>query len=629
MKKIILLLSSIISIESAIVAQTTVVGKPDYSKVKNFKAVKTKYSPKTGFEALSAKVSVPPSASARALGKTIGITNYDLGSNGSVKPRLINQGNGKISAAFTYGTGDISAGVTDRGSGYNTSDASGKFGNIPTKRVENLRTGFTNLAIDGDGTEYLFAHSSDYVIIMSKKAKNATNWTQSDVPTTLPAGCLWPSVAIGGANGKTIHLIAVATPTDFSGTIIDDIDGPLVYFRSKDGGATWDKQGILLPGVDGTRYNDMGADCYSVAVKGDKVAIGYYGNFADTEIWISNDNGDNFTRRTIWDFPLPNYKIDDLYTTSQIPPSPISTDSLAIESSDSGGSVFIDNNGKAHLIMPSMIYTDAESDSGAYTYYPGTSGMYHWDENTPDSLYFFNPLPDPNEDGNIDITDFAIYYRCLTSWPSLAQGSDGTLYMAYTAPAEDFLHTNGVENSRHVYIIASKDGGKTWTKPFDVIADPTLLDANSFLIDAAEITFPYLAQNIDANLHLIYQLDYTTHLHVQHPTSVTVDYEDNEHVYTAIPLTKIIKSKDAILPSDKVKIYPNPTTDVVNINLGIGENKASTLTITDLTGKIINVQEFKNSNSIQTVNIAHLPTGTYFFTVRTDDAFRTERIVKF
>lgn len=629
MKKIILLFSALLGIEGATMAQTTIVGRPDYSKNKNLKAAKMTEAPKTGFEKLTAKVSVPPSASARSLGKTIGITNYDLGSNGSVKPRLINQGNGKISAAFTYGTGDISGGVQDRGSGYNTTDATGKFGNNPAKRVEDKRTGFTNLAIDGEGTEYLFAHSSDYVLVMSKKAKNATTWTQSDVPTTLPSGCLWPNMAIGGANGKTIHLVATSTPSDFSGAAVDDIDGAMVYFRSKDGGTTWDKQGILLPGINGNRYNEMGADNYSVAVKGDKVVIGYFGSFADTEIWISNDNGDNFTRKTVWDFPLPNYRIDDLYTTSQIPPSPIPNDSLAIESSDKGGTVFIDKNGKAHLFMPSMIYTDAESDSGAYTYYPGTSGMYHWDENTPDSLYFFDPLPDPNGDGNIEITDFAIYYRCLTSWPSVAQGADGTLYMAYTAPAEDFLHTNGVENSRHVYIIASKDAGKTWTKPFDVIADPTLLDGNTFLIDAAEITFPYIAQNVDANLHLIYQLDYTTHLHVQHPTSVTVDYEDNEQVYTAIPISKIIKSKEAILPADKVKIYPNPTADVVNIDLGIGENKESTLTITDLTGKVMSVQQFKNANQIQTLNIGHLPTGTYFFTVRTNDAFRTERIVKF
>jgi hypothetical protein len=49
----------------------------------------------------------------------------------------------------------------------------------------------------------------------------------------------------------------------------------------------------------------------------------------------------------------------------------------------------------------------------------------------------------------------------------------------------------------------------------------------------------------------------------------------------------------------------------------------------DFTGKVLATQDLNVNEGTVPVNLANYPAGTYFFTVKTDKAFRTEKIVKF
>ncbi len=634
MKKILYLLSCMALCHSVSVAQTTLTTQSKLQLKSKPTAIKMDKRISTGLEGSGDNSpAVPPSASARSLGKSIGITNYDLGSNGAVKPRLINFGNKKISAAFNYGTGDIDAGVADRGSGYNTTDATGKFAALPKKRVESLRTGFTNLCADADGNEYLFAHKGGYQIMMSKKLKGATTWTESNIPTDVSGGVLWSSAAIGGKNGKSIHLVASTVPTTLGGVLLDDIDGAMVYFRSTDGGATWDKKDVLLPGIEGTRYNRMSADAYSVAVKGDKVVIASYGDFYDTEVWISEDNGEKFTRKTVFDFPIPNYKLDDLYTTKDIPKAPSNLDSLAIQSTDACGAIFIDNKNKAHLVVGNMYYLDADVDDGAYNYYPSVNGFFHWDENTADSLYLIDAYPDVNGNDTIDIGGdvFGRYGNSMTCHPSMVQGADNVLYLSYTAPSENYLNDDETNYARHVFIIHSKDGGKTWSKPYDIIDDKTLFNSVDLFQDIAECTFPYLAENVDNNLHLIYQMDYTPGLHVLAPATAPIDFEDNDHIYTDIPTVRLTASKEVVVAASAFQfgLSPNPTTSAVNISYNLEEEGKVSLRLYDLTGRQIQKTDLGNQNAGSQNHLLslNLNAGLYFVQLNVNGKIATQKLV--
>jgi predicted secreted protein len=70
----------------------------------------------------------------------------------------------------------------------------------------------------------------------------------------------------------------------------------------------------------------------------------------------------------------------------------------------------------------------------------------------------------------------------------------------------------------------------------------------------------------------------------------------------------------------KVRIYPNPTNDVINIDLPITNFK---VTLFDSKGSAVLTAE--NKNQISTKN---LPTGLYFLTVKTADSETTKKVVK-
>jgi len=85
-----------------------------------------------------------------------------------------------------------------------------------------------------------------------------------------------------------------------------------------------------------------------------------------------------------------------------------------------------------------------------------------------------------------------------------------------------------------------------------------------------------------------------------------------------------------LLKTEEVVFFPNPTTSVVNVKLNLEEQaKYVKLGIMDFTGKVLATQDLNVNEGSVPVNLANYPAGTYFFTVKTDKAFRTEKIVKF
>ncbi|WP_299181107.1 T9SS type A sorting domain-containing protein, partial [uncultured Chryseobacterium sp.] len=65
---------------------------------------------------------------------------------------------------------------------------------------------------------------------------------------------------------------------------------------------------------------------------------------------------------------------------------------------------------------------------------------------------------------------------------------------------------------------------------------------------------------------------------------------------------------------------PNPTTDVLNIK---SEAKINKVSVTDVTGRNIDVKLNEN-----TVDVRHLPAGTYLISIETKDGLTTEKFIK-
>jgi Secretion system C-terminal sorting domain len=586
---------------------------------------------RTGFEeSKSTTPEVPLSAWARGAAKPIGVTEYDLQTNGSQKPRIINYGGGEISAAYTFGTKDFA----NRGTGYNSKKAGGVFGAVPIKRIESVRTGFPSLVVDGDGTEYSIAHTFNttanaYQMIVSKKAKGTTAWTQSTVPSDVTGGSLWGYAAIGGVNKKTIHMVTNTLPgTD--GTPYKGMDGAMLYFRSKDGGATWDKKDVQLPGMDSTRYVGTAGDNYAIATSGDNIAVVYFGQWEDTEMWFSSNNGDTWKRTTIYEFPLKLYKTDEGYDSSTLPDDPNAPTADAIFTTDQSGSVFFDKNGKVHVIYGRMYVADTDLGDNNTSYYPGTVDFIHWDETTPTKLNYLDAWPDINKNDSLDIgAEIATYFHAMTCFPSTAVADNGTIYVTYSSITEEALDGND-SNFRRIYIISSTDNGKTWSKPYPVNNDK-YFKQDDFEIEFAECVFPTLAPKVDANkLHLIYQVDYTQELFLQNATQTA---EDNFIAYVDIDLVDLqagVGSKD-VISADAVKfqLSPNPAHGQVQVSYDLATNSDVNITLTDILGKNIQKVNLGNQNTgKQTYSLpTNVTSGLYLVQLNINGKIATQKLM--
>ena len=585
----------------------------------------------TGFEKDAAEQpEVPLSAFARGIGKSIGLTNYDLQTNGTMKPRILNLGGGKVAASYTYGTGDVDGGFTDRGTGYNT-NVSGAFLPQPSKRIETVRAGFTNLCIDAEGTEYAFAHTTSatgFKVLMNKKLKGATTWKQTDVPSGIPTGELWPSAAIGGANGKTVHLVAT-TDQPYKG-----MTRGMLYFRSQDGGVTWDKKNISLPGADSLNYIVMNADAYSIASKGNTVAVAYFGGWEDTNVWISQDNGNTWTKRTAYNFPLDLYKNDDGYDVTKFPATDEHGEGF-IFTGDGAGSIFFDKNGKVNIMFGKSFVGDLDLGDQNSSYLPLANDLVLWNETyKKDSLNIISAWPDQIKDDSLTLGGGSIgtYFNSATSWPATTVGPDGTIYVVYTAPDEK--RPNGEKDlNRGVFVMFSKNDGKTWSKPFDLIGNKKYFNPNIDLdLDIAECTFPSVASVIDnGKLHIVYQIDDSHRLHLQGTATNPVPATDNLIYYVDVDIADVLTAtEEVVTPATfDFAISPNPAHDQILLSYNLKDASEVKVTLTDLTGRVVNSAKLgRQTAGATTYNMnVDAAAGLYFVQLNINGQIATQKVV--
>lgn len=78
--------------------------------------------------------------------------------------------------------------------------------------------------------------------------------------------------------------------------------------------------------------------------------------------------------------------------------------------------------------------------------------------------------------------------------------------------------------------------------------------------------------------------------------------------------------QDSALKTKNSLIYPNPTTDFVNIKT---DSKINSVSVVDITGKTVNVKLQGNQ-----VDVRELPVGNYLINIETKDGISTEKFIK-
>jgi hypothetical protein len=621
-------------------AQSKLIGKPS-AALKNVKVKRPLHNHLRNLELpfypIQPSNPTVASTSNRSFGPEvrIGQTLYDLQTNNSVNYRLENFGDGTLSALWTFS--NQATAWSDRGMAYQQFDGTA-WTKLPDYndganifRIEDARTGFGSLARVSNVGDIVVSHQTAIDALQINRNTSidpaGENWI-STANTDMPL--VWPRMRTGGPDGKTVHIIGVTPPTALGGTVYNGVDGCLTYNRSTDGGSTFDKLMIQLPEGDSTVFNSFGGDSYAMDVKGSTIAIVAGDNTSRVNMWKSTDNGETWTSRTVLPFQyepwtdsvltdfnndglVDSFLVDGVYELERV------------ETNDGSFAIIIDNNDNAHVFY-GLGYMSNDAIADAQTsYYPGTNGIMYWNE-----TFATDSLPQLiggaiEADGDTNTFDVSIYFgggntvpygAGMAGFPSAGIDAHGTLYLSYAAYREgaDYIYLGTGPSYKHIYLQRSTDGGATWTDPTDVVGDE-LAGFDQF----AEYQYCAMARNVDNNIHILYQRDYTP------GSAVTIDDAaihpqdiPNDIIYMSIDKNYPVSTNDVKSEIQGLALMPNPSNESATLKFELNNNETVSINVVNMLGqRVLNLNSAKAAAGQHSVslNTNELPSGIYLVNV--------------
>lgn len=549
--------------------------------------------------------------------EVIGTTTYDLQSNATVQRRIVNAGSGNLGATWTFSqSGDLAA--PDRGTGYNRA-ASGTWAAQPSAKAEaSTRTGWSSYNRLANGGESSIAHKGQEGLWhIRRNPAGSGAWTEGVIVSPGGQWMLWNRSAVGGSNGNTIHVVAITAPEANGGTIYNGYDGCFLYFRSQDGGQTWDINGVTPPQITTAEFAVFRGDGYAIDARGDVVAIAVFNSYQNSFILKSTDNGDTWTKTNFLTTGLMAYNPQANGTISDV-----NNDGIAdtISTTDNAGAVLIDNNNQVHVWYGRMRVLDDDPGQGANSsFFPGTNGLDYWNESmNVNAAVTITGALDLDGNNQLDILDIPLYFTSLSSFPSAGISSTGVIFLTYSAIMETL--NNGNQNYRHIYAMHSNNGGANWSDPVDLNYDS----------EFDECMFASLARTVDNRIHVVYQRDAEPGLAVRGDED---PFTSNDIVYLWVDTLNMqtVGVKNIEKPVSAVSVYPNPATDMLSLNFSISQAGNTEIRITNLVGQ--QVSSFSNAattagSNLVSIDVSNIPAGVYFVSIVHNGVAESHKFIK-
>ena len=407
------------------------------------------------------------------------------------------------------------------------------------------------------------------------------------------------------------------------------------YSRSQNGGESFDIIDLLLPEIGPDYYTGFGGDAYALDVKGNTVAFVLGDAWTDVILMKSTDNGTTWTKTIVKEHPIPMWTDADVVDTLTFPEL-----DGRIENSDQTFSISLDDNGNAHIFYGLMEYSNSNEpgdEEGAYSYYPLTDGLVYWNETTQEEV-MITAIIDENGNDTLDILAgadggalIAGYGTSLTSHPSSAIAENGDIYVTYSGIIEYFYQDQidignfddeiFLEHYRHMYIMRSQDGGASWSNPYDLMTEVTDPGIGNPL---QEGVYGCISNVVNDNIYLTYQRDVYPGLHIQYDEDPITK---NSIVFMTIPVDgfETLATEEITNSTSDLSLYPNPTANMVNINLA-NNNEIANVTITNILGKVVKTTTM-NGETTQ-LSVKDLIDGVYFVSIETTNKVITKSLVK-
>ena len=609
--------------------------------------------------------------------KSAGVSKgYDRQSQGSVYPMAAVHDDGFIGCTWTNedcepfeGSGTPLRGVaysysTDGGLtwSWNINDEAtqeNRIGGIPlywSSYAQWGKHGEVVLARSADTYEYNGMQILNGLVLLTRETKGEGEWNMTVVPypegTSDATGYVmaWARMTTSGPDHQYIHIMApVQSPDPTPNTTCF-----VYYYRTQDGGKTWDIQGESVTEMIGQDENKHASynDAISFAVRGDIVACSFIRFGYDSYVLRSRDNGDTWESIKFFETPVSYYLYPEDYNdTCYIP---------------SYGCIALDLNGKIHASF-GMIRVSNNETEGSLGYWPQAGSQFlsywnedmrlfegsvdyafrdileplwynyfDWDNSTDDQLYVnstvpkmpvighFTPIVDEHlytmhDEATEDWAGKSYGRAGMFSFPQMAFDADNVLHLVYLGLLDGaaVAAKNGTW-LRHPFYTTTADEGTTWTQTEYPVNYVSLIDQ--------EFAYMTLAGLYDDKMYLMAQTD--TYPGVYTPYSGdAADHSITNNNFTVFYLDGIPtppSSEEGIDDIGKASfpmiVQPNPASGQATVKFAGKGN----ITVYNMLGQVVyHVENVENQKDIP-LNMA---SGVYFVTVRSGNATATQKLV--
>ena len=596
-------------------------------------------------------------------------TNYDLQSNSSLGNRIATWPNGCASFVATWDHSNNTS-FPDRGAGYNhyCPDTKG-MGDEPEERQEPMRSGWPSIAACGDG-EVLASHASG-TNVYYRPMRGEGEW---QLLVNFPEGT-WPRVVCSGPNDEYIHVVFA----DQIGNAAP-YDNHVYYVRSTDRGQTWSEV-IDFPGIDnsdnGEYRNQLSADDYVMAANGNDVVVMFSSYTTEVFYMISHDNGETWERQIIAPYPVLGENGEPVHAIDFADFPEGMTDT--IHTCDNSQSITIDDNGVVHATFGLFHWQVADADS--YNYWPAYGyGILYWnsnytnpqggheipifgsfanDANHPEwsnngvgytliperidelqatdgnenNIMVFGYV-DENGNGQIDyenIIGATWHYRSLglATMPSISVDNLGNMCIIYSIWSETRVNSETTFSFRSAYV-AYKDCESGW-----VLDENGINLAEDFMHELDE-QYPCVAatHGYNGQFWVMYSADDKQGLYLDisdtYPNSNGGSITENYQYACLIrPEGLGINEHEAVNPMTSARLYPNPASDMLNIEVNASQASEMSISIYNIMGQNVMNQNVNITTGMNTrnINISDLNSGIYFVTVKANGFENTMKFI--
>ena len=596
----------------------------------------------------------------------IGMTYYDLQTNGSMSNRVVAHNDGTVSAIWTTNGSTASS----RGTGYNYYNGSSWINpSTNTTRIENVRTGWGTITCVGDAEIVASHNGSTALVIGCRPHKGTGDWTFTTLQgpevtdgTNTSTCLLWPAIT---SSGNIVHLIACTESDD--GFLYQGIQTCLVYYRGtyneSSNTITWESPRVV-GNVTPAEVSRFSGDSYAISAKNNVVAIATApGLTKDAFIWKSTDNGVNFTKTVFFETAPAG---DTAYRC------------------DGSIAVAVGDDGLVHVATGTyMCYIETE-ESTSYTWWPSVGYMLYWNENLPVVTYTGSQSSaDPDvmqaaghkifERFNLDcdtslwgisswgVDAYPSYGVGVVSFPQLL-AQNGKVYLTFCQLMEyPFLDAANDKYFRGVFATKSTNNGQSfgdysWLsynndcyylsswELFPMGEETTLQDIAEYIIIEGESVFPAVAQNLlNGDILMTWQQDFAAGSEIKE-SSVSMSGTESSIYFFRMPADQIGVYNntnevcqglwvDSTAISNRnlsgMKMYPNPAENVVNITFSAENAEEGVVSVMNLMGQTVytsNLEVNEGYNFI-TLPVKQLTSGVYMVTLQTNTGISTQKLI--